>query len=917
MNRKKITSLLLITVFILTTLAIATPIMATVPEEVILATKGDATAAWSNTEQYTGKYSAHLKTTGIVETGDEARIVIQMPDGFTLGDLETISWWEYLIAGYPPHVDVYLDAGDELVFEYACNNDMTGSGKGHYGAETGAWFPTFNDNPSGLSQIADTAKAWANSGPPGGPDPVLFTLAEWKLGETYTTDATYTIDSESIVTKLEIEVDNWIVQTEAYIDDIKINDDFYQGMTLDAEIYGTGADVEVSVVYAYANSDPMRIDAIKVKATSNTDVIGIDVHLTETGADTGVFTGSFPTTGEIPPPADHLVVDDGDKITVIYIEEEFYATADIDDIAPEIIITPLETVKVDKLTNVFGTYVEPHLETIIVEGIDAEIDWDGLGTFRALEVPLLYGNNTITAVATDLSGFTSSSSTWIVSDTLGPVVTDAMAKPPKAIATGTTDLSVKVTDEWSVVTSVIVDLTEIGGSKTQAMEEDEGLWEYTATVEADIEDEVYYLNITAEDDLGNKNAEDFFVFEVVTDTVPPVMGAWAVDYPIGKNSARDGDDVKVGVIATDLPAGVSYVEINGTEITGVPELVEMDQIGSPNYYYTYLTVTSDVPDETYYLNITATDYAGNKASTLAEVLIQELATMDMYTLSADYDPGDTVDFYVKASFAFNLTIEITDPTSFPYKTIKCIEDEHWIRVEDYSTVPYKASFELPGTAVSGTWNWTALEGDKEVSDGTFAVGVTYTGTLSINTTPFGGEVFVDDEFWGMAPVEQEVEVGSYTVSFGAVEGYITPSAEEAEVTADTTTEIEGTYVEIPELPAETTDEETLDSNGNPKTSFVSGETVLVSADICNVGQESQTMLIVIQLTDPDLRVLPPLYIQITLLPGQSIIPAIGFALPTTGYATGTWTAKIMVLDKWPAQGGVPIGPPVIITFTVS
>jgi len=178
----------------------------------------------SDVESYSGNYSVHLETTGALPTAPdwlaaEARIVISMPEGFTLGELETLSWWEYLVAGYPPHVDVYLDAGDELVFEYACNNDMTGSGAGYYGTETGAWFPTFNDNPSGLSQIAGTAKAWANSGPSGGPDQV-----------TYTTDATYTIDSESIVTKLEIEVDNWMVQTEAYVDDIELN-----GVTYDCE----------------------------------------------------------------------------------------------------------------------------------------------------------------------------------------------------------------------------------------------------------------------------------------------------------------------------------------------------------------------------------------------------------------------------------------------------------------------------------------------------------------------------------------------------------------------------------------------------------------------------------------------------------------------------------------------------------
>jgi len=124
-------------------------------------------------------------------------------------------------------------------------------------------------------------------------------------------------------------------------------------------------------------------------------------------------------------------------------------------------------------------------------------------------------------------------------------------------------------------------------------------------------------------------------------------------------------------------------------------------------------------------------------------------------------------------------------------------------------------------------------------------------------------------------------------------------------------------VVLPGLPTEISGEETLDSTGAPKTSFALGETVLVSADVSNVGTESQSMLIVVQLKDPDYRVLAPCYISMTLLPGQSLGPGLGFVLPLTGYTAGTWTAKVMVLDAWPAHGGVSIGSPVTIEFTVS
>ena len=80
--------------------------------------------------------------------------------------------------------------------------------------------------------------------------------------------------------------------------------------------------------------------------------------------------------------------------------------------------------------------------------------------------------------------------------------------------------------------------------------------------------------------------------------------------------------------------------------------------------------------------------------------------------------------------------------------------------------------------------------------GTYVLIPTETGTLSITTTPVPGEVFVDEESWGDAPVSREVMVGTYTVSFGAVDGYTTPADQVAVVTKDTTTTITGTYVLI-------------------------------------------------------------------------------------------------------------------------
>jgi hypothetical protein len=70
------------------------------------------------------------------------------------------------------------------------------------------------------------ALAWLGSGPPGPPppgDPGNFgTLAEWKAGITYNS---VTVDSDTPVTGINIEIDNWIpqpAQTEAYVKDVAV-----------------------------------------------------------------------------------------------------------------------------------------------------------------------------------------------------------------------------------------------------------------------------------------------------------------------------------------------------------------------------------------------------------------------------------------------------------------------------------------------------------------------------------------------------------------------------------------------------------------------------------------------------------------------------------------------------------------------
>lgn len=198
------------------------------------------------TQALAGTYSIRLQANG-TGLGEEARIVITPLSPMTLNELTTMSWFEYLTTGYPPHVDVLLDLNcngvydgtgggdDALVIEYGYNN-TTHCGEAHttteaYGALPGAWYQTFSDDGNGPVAVDDTCYAWLTSGaagPIGGAwgDGGHYgdTLANWKGGLTA---GSITIDGDALITRIEIEVDNWIpvagALTDVFVDVIAIN----------------------------------------------------------------------------------------------------------------------------------------------------------------------------------------------------------------------------------------------------------------------------------------------------------------------------------------------------------------------------------------------------------------------------------------------------------------------------------------------------------------------------------------------------------------------------------------------------------------------------------------------------------------------------------------------------------------------
>ncbi len=199
----------------------------------------NATAALSTEEVYRGSKSVHLETTGTEGTGNEARIVIPLtglPGGTTLGDIESISWWVWTVAGYPPHVDIVMDVDEDtnlddedmLTAEMAYNNADGKELDEGLTPTTGEWLQTFELTPTdGYGETDNGTMLWVTKMGAGNDDAPWLTLAEWKAGDAPNDPgsdglAAGVIDGNAPVLRLEIEIDNWVLQTEAYVDDIEI-----------------------------------------------------------------------------------------------------------------------------------------------------------------------------------------------------------------------------------------------------------------------------------------------------------------------------------------------------------------------------------------------------------------------------------------------------------------------------------------------------------------------------------------------------------------------------------------------------------------------------------------------------------------------------------------------------------------------
>ena len=131
--------------------------------------------------------------------------------------------------------------------------------------------------------------------------------------------------------------------------------------------------------------------------------------------------------------------------------------------------------------------------------------------------------------------------------------------------------------------------------------------------------------------------------------------------------------------------------------------------------------------------------------------------------------------------------------SVPQKTTETKSDGSYIlsglKPQSYTVSFSKSGYETKDVAL------TLVEGDNILDvELTPEVAPPEKGVLDITTTPIAGPIYVDGVYKGTGAVPRlEVDPGTYTVSFGAVSGYITPSPVTVTVAAGQTRSITGVY----------------------------------------------------------------------------------------------------------------------------
>ncbi len=282
-------------------------------------TRGSGTSDVSSASPINDSQSGEIYAPLIDEDTNEGTIRIKFPANYKLSNLSSISWMQNVLSGYASHVDVIIDtdnngaSDDALVFEYAKVD--------HLDCDNVTNYPTGLINTFGDKGIVDdSAYAWLNSGPPGVCGDASFIhkpLSQWK-SENGTAD----------ILAIEIEVDGWISESNAYVDNIRINGELvedFEEITIASNTQNaravissftsvsiTPATIDFGIVVPGSDDNPASENVVLDADGSNSDVNVAVTDVSGVPFDTGLMFDGALASGQ-----DYTIdcIDSGDICT--------------------------------------------------------------------------------------------------------------------------------------------------------------------------------------------------------------------------------------------------------------------------------------------------------------------------------------------------------------------------------------------------------------------------------------------------------------------------------------------------------------------------------------------------------------------------------------------------------------------------
>lgn len=259
-------------------------------------------------------------------------------------------------------------------------------------------------------------------------------------------------------------------------------------------------------------------------------------------------------------------------------------------------------------------------------------------------------------------------------------------------------------------------------------------------------EEEYFITLVDEYDL-DANGDFSTTFDVPLVTVPSAPGD---EYTV---EAIDNDEEPTSIQVTFMVIDEASIELDTDEgypeddltVDGIwftasstvtitfdgVELATSVSTGSSGSFSETVEIPEDAVPGDY--TVTATDAEDVTASETYTVLPP--AAVVINTRATEYMPGDTVTFYINATVVMGITIDIKDPSEYPFTTISITDEfesgssviyDDWTESGGGFVVTYEdASFILPSDATTGLWNWTAdylIEGEDARSSALFTVG---------------------------------------------------------------------------------------------------------------------------------------------------------------------------------------------------